>query len=203
VISEISQRLSCRCTKRGDPDHNIRIPRDSNASDLYPVNEIAGQSGSVTMENPPLSRGFGGWVLHQKAAGAGELIRLLRKHPDGELLAGKVGVGQLKGVPLITEQIWSLRGAAAGGQSDGDGRDPVLYSGIACGVERQEVSPSRRPDDRGARASRYFGWARRCARRRWVRCGARYQGTSSGAASSSSLTARRRPEASDADPSAK
>ena len=48
--------------------------------------------------------------LHQKAAGTGELVRLLRKHPDGELLAGKVGVGQLKGVHRVVVDVEHRRG---------------------------------------------------------------------------------------------
>jgi hypothetical protein len=49
--------------------------------------------------------------------------------------------GGIDGVSLVTERIWSLRVGAAGGHSD---RDPVLYSGIACCVELQEVSPRPR-----------------------------------------------------------
>ena len=42
---------------------------------------------------------------------------------------------------LVTERIWSLRVGAAGPRSDRDDRDPVLYPGIACCVELQEVNP--------------------------------------------------------------
>ncbi len=35
-------------------------------------------------------------VVHEEAAGAGELIGLARQHPDGEHLTGQVGPGQLE-----------------------------------------------------------------------------------------------------------
>ena len=43
--------------------------------------------------------------------------------------------------PLSNERIWFLRVGAAGPRSDRDDRDPVLYPGMACCLELQEVNP--------------------------------------------------------------
>jgi hypothetical protein len=51
------------------------------------------------------------------------------------------GLHQRGPLVLVAERIWSLRVGAAGRRSDGDDRDPVLYSGIGCCVELQEVNP--------------------------------------------------------------
>lgn len=40
-------------------------------------------------------------VVHQKAAGAGEFVGLLRDDPDREFLVGEVGAGQFEGVDRI------------------------------------------------------------------------------------------------------
>ncbi len=115
-----------------------------------------------------------------------------------EAVEGAAAVDQLfggLGVPLVTERIWSLRVGAAAGQldrDDRDDRDPVLYRGIACCAELQEVSPrpgrttaalglravSDGPEDVGDGSMR---------RRQNSALAQHHQATSSGTASSSSL----------------
>jgi len=130
-------------------------------------------------------------------------------HTDGRRLENRGGVPPLhphsarSWGPLVTERIWSLRVGAAGGQSDRDDRDAVLYRGIACCVDRQEVSPrpGRTTVALGLRAvsDRPEHVGDGSMRRRHYSALAQHQATSSGTASSSSLTACRRSEAPDAD----
>jgi hypothetical protein len=50
-------------------------------------------------------------VVHQEAAGAGELVRLLGDHPDGQLLARQVGPRQLEPLGLLGLVDVDARGA--------------------------------------------------------------------------------------------
>src|SRR3954447_4992601 len=56
-------------------------------------------------------------VVHQEAAGAGELVALLRQHADGQLLAGQVCTGELeclREIGLVDVDAARLRLCAAG-----------------------------------------------------------------------------------------